>query len=192
MDSFLKWNYRPLVRNFSEKGVHCRCLPVMLENFQKKFFIEDIRITASVWRGKLNKSLSLRKKCPYSELFWSKCGEMWTGIAPNTDTFHALYRSSYIVLKQIYKGSFSIIYWWSWENTVASHAKKNSSYITFLSVLFDYGLPPSKLSSWSLLIVEVCLSFYLNLKLQKICTLNHLIFLFVSSVLRTFIFYYIQ
>ena len=48
MDSFLKWNYRPLVRNFSEKGVHCRCLPVTLENFQKKFFIEDIRITASV------------------------------------------------------------------------------------------------------------------------------------------------
>ena len=47
-----------------------------LENFQKKFFIEDIRITASVLRGKLNKSLSLRKKCPYSELFWSKCGEM--------------------------------------------------------------------------------------------------------------------
>ena len=41
-----------------------------------------------------NLDLSLRKKCPYSELFWSvisrirtEYGEMRTRINPNTDTF---------------------------------------------------------------------------------------------------------
>ena len=34
--------------------------------------------------------ISLRKKCPYSELFWSECGKMRTRITPNTDTFHAM------------------------------------------------------------------------------------------------------
>ena len=49
---------------------------------------------------------SLRKKCPYSELRWSKfsfirtdfasiriqseCGEMQTRITPNTNTFHTV------------------------------------------------------------------------------------------------------
>ena len=33
---------------------------------------------------------TLRKKYPYSWLFWSKCGKIWTRIIPNTDTFHAL------------------------------------------------------------------------------------------------------
>ena len=53
---------------------------------------------------------TLRKKCPYSELFWSafsafelnterywvslriqsECEKMWTGITPNTDTLHAV------------------------------------------------------------------------------------------------------
>ena len=31
-----------------------------------------------------------RKKCPFSELFWSKCGKMRTRITPNIDTFHAV------------------------------------------------------------------------------------------------------
>ena len=31
-----------------------------------------------------------RKKCPFSELFWFKCGKMRTRITPNTDTFHAV------------------------------------------------------------------------------------------------------
>ena len=52
--------------------------------------------------------VSLREKCPYSELFrsvfsriWTeygemllnteRCGKMWTKTTPNTDTFHAVY-----------------------------------------------------------------------------------------------------
>ena len=56
-------------------------------------------------------SHSLRKNCPYSEIFWSvfsrirpeygdllridlliqsECGKIWTGKSPNTDTFHAV------------------------------------------------------------------------------------------------------
>ena len=31
-----------------------------------------------------------RKKYPYWELFWSKCGNIRTRITPNTDTFHAM------------------------------------------------------------------------------------------------------
>ena len=34
----------------------------------------------------------LRKKCPYSELFWSKCGKMRSRITSNTDTFHAVFQ----------------------------------------------------------------------------------------------------
>ena len=57
--------------------------------------------------------LSLREKCPYSELFWSvfsrirteyeglvfsriqsKCGKIWTRKTPNTDTFHAVFHEA--------------------------------------------------------------------------------------------------
>ena len=34
-------------------------------------------------------SFSLHEKCPYSELLWSKCGEIRTRITPNTDNFYA-------------------------------------------------------------------------------------------------------
>ena len=33
---------------------------------------------------------SLRKKFPYSELFWSKCGKIRTSITPNMDTFYTV------------------------------------------------------------------------------------------------------
>ena len=33
---------------------------------------------------------TLRKKCPYSELFWSAFFRIWTRITPNTDTFQAV------------------------------------------------------------------------------------------------------
>ena len=33
---------------------------------------------------------SLRKKCPYSELFWSLFSRIRTKITPNTDTFHPM------------------------------------------------------------------------------------------------------
>ena len=58
-------------------------------------------VLSSIW-------ISLCKKCPYSELFWSafsrirteygeilriqsECGKIRTRITPNTDTFHAVY-----------------------------------------------------------------------------------------------------
>ena len=55
------------------------------------------------------RKVTLLRKCPYSDLFWSafsriwnesylriqsKCGEMWTRVAPNTDTFHAVWVSN--------------------------------------------------------------------------------------------------
>ena len=36
------------------------------------------------------KETTLRKKCPYSELFWSERGKIRTRITPNTDTFYAV------------------------------------------------------------------------------------------------------
>ena len=33
---------------------------------------------------------SLRKKCPYSELFWSVFSPIQSRITPNMDTFHAV------------------------------------------------------------------------------------------------------
>ena len=45
---------------------------------------------------------ALRKKCPYSELFWSvfsriqpECRKIWTRITPNTDTFHTVMLDKY-------------------------------------------------------------------------------------------------
>ena len=35
----------------------------------------------------------LHEKCPYSEIFWSECGEIWTRKTQNTDTFQAVYAS---------------------------------------------------------------------------------------------------
>ena len=51
-----------------------------------------------------SRNAALRKKCPYSELFWSafsliwteyggiksECGKIWTRIIPNTKAFHAV------------------------------------------------------------------------------------------------------
>ena len=34
--------------------------------------------------------ITLREKCPYSELFWCGCGKMQTRITPDTDTFYAV------------------------------------------------------------------------------------------------------
>ena len=34
--------------------------------------------------------MSLREKCPYSELFWSAFYRIRTRITPNTDTFYAV------------------------------------------------------------------------------------------------------
>ena len=33
--------------------------------------------------------MTLLKKCPHSELFWSAFSRIWTRITPNTDTFYA-------------------------------------------------------------------------------------------------------
>ena len=39
--------------------------------------------------------VTLREKCPYSELFWSKSKKMRTRITRNTDTFYAVQRLMY-------------------------------------------------------------------------------------------------
>ena len=60
-------------------------------------------------------SLSLREKCPYSELFCSGCGIMRTRITSNTDTFHAVYyivrnfQFGFCLLKFIAKAELKIL-----------------------------------------------------------------------------------
>ena len=61
------------------------------------------------------KCVSLREKCPYSELFWSKCGKIRTRITPNTDTFYPV-----------------CINWW------CTHSKSlSSSTIKFFHMAFE-------------------------------------------------------
>ena len=72
---------------------------------------EDLRVSLD-----LNMNESLRKKCPYSEFFWSvfsriqteygeiqiiqsECGKIWTRKTPNTDTFHAINFKAQILQK---------------------------------------------------------------------------------------------
>ena len=68
----------------------------------------------------LDYSLSLREKCPYSELFWSGCGIMRTRITSNTDTFHAVYcivrnfQFGFCLLKCITKAELKILINFSW------------------------------------------------------------------------------
>ena len=52
---------------------------------------------------------SLRKKCPYSEFFWSvfsriqsECGKVRTRITPNTDTFHAVTKENKVYQDENY------------------------------------------------------------------------------------------
>ena len=40
---------------------------------------------------------SLRKKCPYSELFWSVFSRIRTRITPNIDTFHVVHYRPFLV-----------------------------------------------------------------------------------------------
>ena len=42
-------------------------------------------------------TMTLRKKCPYSEFFWSAFSRIRTRITPNTDTFHAVWRTTYTI-----------------------------------------------------------------------------------------------
>ena len=49
-------------------------------------FLGGIMVTWLIWNG----TLTLRKKCLYSELFWSECRKMRTRITPNMDTFYAV------------------------------------------------------------------------------------------------------
>ena len=61
--------------------------------FQFTFCVQvDTKVTLLVRKILLviGNSSSLRKKCPYSELFWSECGKMQTRITLNTDTFQAV------------------------------------------------------------------------------------------------------
>ena len=62
------------------------------ENFEMKVakFSEFSGFHSSFITGNFIATTTLRKKCPYSVLFWSKCGKMRTKITRNTDTFHAV------------------------------------------------------------------------------------------------------
>ena len=42
---------------------------------------------------------SLRKKCLYSELFWSECGKIQTRITLNIDTFHTVSSKNFFKMK---------------------------------------------------------------------------------------------
>ena len=56
-----------------------------------------VELIASInWQS--GKLLPLRKKCPYSELFWSECGKIRTRITPNTDTFYVVYLGWRIII----------------------------------------------------------------------------------------------
>ena len=62
-----------------------------------------------IWLASEHASELLRKKCPYSELFWSafsriysvslriqsECGKMRTRLSPNTNTFHPVWLGFY-------------------------------------------------------------------------------------------------
>ena len=69
-------------------------------------YLQNFSNSCRIWVSE--RHFSLRKKCPYSELFWSafsrirteyevslriqsECGKMQTRIIPNTDTFHAVF-----------------------------------------------------------------------------------------------------
>ena len=59
---------------------------------QQKIVIKCVRFF-------IRKCHTVRKKCLYSELFWSKCGKIRTRIAPNTDTFHAVTVNAKVITK---------------------------------------------------------------------------------------------
>ena len=60
-------------------------------------FLEPCQRSMMIFFCESSYRFLLRKKCPYSDLFWSsfsriqsKCRKMLTRITPNTDTLHAL------------------------------------------------------------------------------------------------------
>ena len=59
--------------------------------------------------GVFKSIFTLRKNCPYSEFYWSKCGKMRTRKTPNTVTFHAVLGTLQIFLtKLIYKNNYRL------------------------------------------------------------------------------------
>ena len=61
--------------------------PLCLRNVSKDFSVDNMK--KDKWYRYAYDFSALRKKCPYSELFWSVFSCFWTRTAPNTDTFHA-------------------------------------------------------------------------------------------------------
>ena len=69
--------------------------------FQNTSFEEHLGTAASVTIFQV----TLREKCPYSELVWpafscirTEYGKMWTRITPNTDTFYAVFITLYVII----------------------------------------------------------------------------------------------
>ena len=62
---------------------NCRFVRVIKFNSVQKFVKIESWLLWSFWHA-------LRKKCPYSELFWSVFSRIWIRITPNTNTYHAV------------------------------------------------------------------------------------------------------
>ena len=86
----------------TRKFLHMRVIKYLRKmwRFWKKTNVSHLILFCSIY-------VTLREKCPYSELFWSTfshirsefeeilqsdCRKMWTTITPNTDTFYAMLR----------------------------------------------------------------------------------------------------
>ena len=60
-----------------------------------QYYIDKKALLRRKFKGlALFQRITLREKCPYSELFCSECGKMQTRITPNMDTFHAVSHTS--------------------------------------------------------------------------------------------------
>ena len=95
----LLWGF---ISNFDLSGFSVRALRTFLEHFHadetnRRVFRTLSKIHDDFFFCESSYRFLLRKKCPYSDLFWSsfsriqsKCRKMLTRITPNTDTLHAL------------------------------------------------------------------------------------------------------
>ena len=97
--------------------------------------------------------LTLRKKCPYSELFWSECGKIRTRITPNKGTFYAVLFFTdpilaltqpnflFVPLSESFKSPF-------WERTKFTHFLKTSSQFLYVTNFFHLKCWKQQLNSF--------------------------------------------
>ena len=87
-----------IARCWSKRADHFPGILLFCSNLTCKSYNYRVKCLADIkyalrnqysWR-QTGKIWSLRKKCPHSELFWSKCWKIQTRITPNKDTFHSV------------------------------------------------------------------------------------------------------